>query len=170
MGPQRIDGCGFESHLESMWKALTRAETDEDPSHGFIRDHAILSVVHVTTDVAGVTVGDEVTVGHGAILHACTIGDRVLVGMGATVLDLAVVESDVVIAAGALVPPRARLAAGFLYVGAPARPARPLRDTDRAMIEMGYRSYVELAARSSEIRPVARKSRRWVPRDALRAS
>jgi hypothetical protein len=50
MGPQGIDGCGFESHLESMWKALTRAQTDDDPAHGFIRDHAILSVVHVTDE------------------------------------------------------------------------------------------------------------------------
>jgi hypothetical protein len=50
MGPQGIDGCGFESHLESMWKALRRAQTDDDPAHGFIRDGAILSVVHVTDE------------------------------------------------------------------------------------------------------------------------
>ena len=50
MGPQGIDGCGFESHLESMWKALTRATKAEDPSYGFIRDGAILSVVHVTDE------------------------------------------------------------------------------------------------------------------------
>jgi len=50
MGPQGIDGCGFESHLESMWKALRRSQTDDDPAHGFIRDGAILSVVHVTDE------------------------------------------------------------------------------------------------------------------------
>jgi hypothetical protein len=50
MGPQGIDGCGFESHLESMWKALRRSETDDDPAHGFVRDGAILSVVHVTDE------------------------------------------------------------------------------------------------------------------------
>jgi len=50
MGPQGIDGCGFESHLESMWKALTRASKTEDPAYGFIREGAILSVVHVTDE------------------------------------------------------------------------------------------------------------------------
>jgi carbonic anhydrase/acetyltransferase-like protein (isoleucine patch superfamily) len=106
-----------------------------------------LSVVHVTTDVAGCTVGDEVTVGHRVILHACTVGDRVLVGMGSVVLDLAVIESDVVLAAGSLVTPRTRLASGHLYAGSPARAVRPLGDKDRAMIEQGWRAYVDLATR-----------------------
>lgn len=106
-----------------------------------------LSVVHITTDVAGTTVGDEVTVGHRVILHACTIHDRVLVGMGAIVLDEAVVESDVVIGAGSLVPPRARLTSGYLYLGSPAKRVRALRDGDRAMIEAGWRAYVDLGRR-----------------------
>jgi hypothetical protein len=50
-GPQGIDGCGFESHLESMWKALRRSETDDDPDFGFIRNNAILSIVHLTDEV-----------------------------------------------------------------------------------------------------------------------
>ncbi len=50
MGPQGVDGCGFESHLESMWKALSRSTVDEDPAFGFIRDSAILSIVHVTDE------------------------------------------------------------------------------------------------------------------------
>lgn len=106
-----------------------------------------LSVVHVTTDVAGCTIGDEVTVGHRVILHACTVGDRVLVGMGSIVLDLAVIESDVVLAAGSLVTPRTRLPSGYLCMGSPAKPVRPLRDSDRAMIEQGWRAYIEAASR-----------------------
>lgn len=106
-----------------------------------------LSVVHITTGIAGTVVGDEVTVGHRVLLHACTIGDRVLVGMGSIVLDEAVVESDVVIGAGSLVPPRARLASGYLYLGSPVRKLRPLRDSDRAMIEGGWRAYVDLGRR-----------------------
>jgi carbonic anhydrase/acetyltransferase-like protein (isoleucine patch superfamily) len=106
-----------------------------------------LSVVHVTTDLAGCTVGDEVTVGHRVILHGCTIGDRVLVGMGSIVLDLAVIESDVVLAAGSLVTPRTRLPAGHLCMGSPARPVRPLRDAEREMIQQGWRAYVELGAK-----------------------
>lgn len=106
-----------------------------------------LSVVHITTDVAGATIGDEVTVGHRVLLHACTIRDRVLVGMGSIVLDEAVVESDVVIGAGSLVPPRARLESGYLYLGSPVRRLRPLRDGDRALIEQGWRAYVDLGRR-----------------------
>lgn len=106
-----------------------------------------LSVVHITTDVAGTTIGDEVTVGHRVILHACTVGDRVLVGMGAIVLDEAVIEREVVLGAGSLVPPRARLESGYLYLGSPAKRIRPLRDSDFAMIEAGWRAYVDLGDR-----------------------
>ena len=62
---------------------------------------------------APLTIGEDVTIGHHVNLHGCTIGDRVLVGMGAIVLDKAVVESDVIIGAGSLVPPGKRLASGI---------------------------------------------------------
>ncbi|MEZ4409089.1 MAG: gamma carbonic anhydrase family protein [Polyangiales bacterium] len=106
-----------------------------------------LAMVHTTTNLSTTVVGDEVTVGHRAILHGCEVADRVLIGMGAVVLDLAVIESDVVLAAGALVPPKARLESGFLYVGSPAKKARALTERDRAMIEEGWRAYVDLGAR-----------------------
>jgi carbonic anhydrase/acetyltransferase-like protein (isoleucine patch superfamily) len=106
-----------------------------------------LVVLHGTTDLSACAIGDEVTVGHRVILHGCTVGDRVLVGMGAIVLDLAVIESDVVLAAGSLVPPRARMPSGYLCMGSPARAVRPLREAEREMIAVGWRSYVELAAR-----------------------
>ncbi|MBI5516478.1 MAG: gamma carbonic anhydrase family protein [Deltaproteobacteria bacterium] len=106
-----------------------------------------LTVCHATTDHSSMVLGDEVTVGHRVILHGCTVHDRVLVGMGSIVLDLAVLESDVVLGAGSLVPPKARLESGWLYLGNPARKVRRLTDTDRAMIETGWRSYVELARR-----------------------
>ena len=109
-----------------------------------VQDNA---VVHITTNVAGTVIGEEVTVGHRVILHACTVGDRVLVGMGAIVLDEAVVEREVIIGAGSLVPPRARLQSGFLYLGSPAKKIRTLRDGDHAMIEEGWRAYVDLAVR-----------------------
>jgi gamma-carbonic anhydrase len=104
-----------------------------------------LTMIHATTDLSSTSIGEEVTVGHRVILHGCNIGDRVLVGMGSIVLDLAVIESDVVLAAGSLVAPRQRLESGFMYVGSPAKKIRPLRDEDRWMIEAGWRSYVELA-------------------------
>ncbi len=88
-----------------------------------IQDGAIL---HCTYQKAPLVIGDDVTIGHGAIIHGCTIGNRVLVGMGAIVLDHAEVADDVLIAAGALVPQYAKLESGFLYAGIPARPVKPL--------------------------------------------
>ncbi|MBI1194568.1 MAG: gamma carbonic anhydrase family protein [Gammaproteobacteria bacterium] len=111
------------------------------------------SVLHVTSDNAftpggfPLTIGDEVTVGHGAILHACTIGNRVLVGMGATVLDGAVIEDGAMIGAGTLVSPGKRLEGGYLYIGSPARQARPLKDSEKAYLAYSAEHYVALKNR-----------------------
>ncbi|MFA7523141.1 MAG: gamma carbonic anhydrase family protein [Halothiobacillaceae bacterium] len=90
-------------------------------------------------------IGDEVTVGHRAILHACTIGNRVLVGMGAIVMDDAVVEDEVYIGAGSIVAPGKVLESGYLYVGAPARRIRPLSDDERDYLVKSALFYRELA-------------------------
>lgn len=82
--------------------------------------------IHVTRKTCPTVIGDEVTVGHCAMIHGCTIGDCVLVGIQATILDRAVVEPHVILAAGSLVPPGAVLESGFLYMGAPARKKREL--------------------------------------------
>ena len=66
-----------------------------------IQDNA---VVHVTRNLSGTYIGDDVTVGHGAILHACRVEDKCLIGMGAIILDEAVIETGAMVAAGALVP------------------------------------------------------------------
>ena len=83
-----------------------------------IQDGAILHVTHAGpfTSPTGspLIIGNQVTVGHGAILHACTIGDRCLIGMNATILDATVVEAETIIAAGSLVPPRKHLEGGYL--------------------------------------------------------
>ena len=104
-----------------------------------------LTMVHTTTDVAGCTVGEDVTVGHRVILHACTVGSRVLVGMGIIVLDEAVIEDEVLLAAGSLVTPRTRLPSGYLCKGSPAKPVRPLGDVERGMIRQGGEAYLALA-------------------------
>ena len=103
-----------------------------------------LTTIHGTTGLSSTTLGDEVTVGHRAVLHGCTIGDRVLVGMGSIVLDNAVLESDLLLAAGSLVTPRTVLPSGYLCAGSPAKPLRPLKDHERAMIEQGHLAYVGL--------------------------
>lgn len=100
-----------------------------------IQDNA---VVHLA-DNYGVVLGEDVVVGHGAILHACTIGNNVLVGMGSIVMDGAEIGDDCVIAAGALVPPGKKIPAGSLVVGAPGKVARETtqaeRDSNRAMAQ-----------------------------------
>ena len=89
-------------------------------------------------------IGEDVTVGHKAMLHGCTIGDRVLVGMGAILLDGAVVEDDVMIGAGTLVPPGKRLVSGHLYMGNPMRQARPLNAAEIAFLKQSADNYVQL--------------------------
>lgn len=94
---------------------------------------------------APLTIGEDVTIGHHVNLHGCTIGDRVLVGMGTIVLDKAVVESDVIIGAGSLVPPGKRLASGYLYVGSPVKQARELTAEEREFLRYSAAHYVRLA-------------------------
>ncbi|KQT19864.1 carbonic anhydrase [Methylobacterium sp. Leaf399] len=84
------------------------------------------STVHIATKTLGTTVGDRVTVGRNAVVHACTVGSDVVIEDDVIVLDGAVVEDGVVIEAGATVFPRARLPAGFVYGGSPAKPIRPI--------------------------------------------
>lgn len=112
-----------------------------------IQDNAVLHITHASEFNPGgwpLTIGEDVTIGHSACLHGCTIGNRVLVGIGATVLDGAVIEDDVVIAAGALVPPGKTLASGFLYVGSPCKQARPLKDEERKFFVYSAQNYVKL--------------------------
>lgn len=94
-----------------------------------VQDNAVLHCTHdgpYSPGGASLSVGDDVTIGHGVILHACTIGNRCLIGMGAIVMDKAVLEDQCFIAAGAMVPPGKRLKGGWLYRGSPAIPAREL--------------------------------------------
>ena len=112
-----------------------------------IQDGAVLHITHDSDyDPGGwpLTLGDEVTVGHRAVLHGCTIGSRVLVGIGAIVMDGVTVEDEVVIAAGALVPPGKTLESGYLYVGSPAKQARPLTDKEKSFFSYGAGNYVRL--------------------------
>lgn len=112
-----------------------------------IQDGSVLHITHAgpyNPDGWPLAIGAEVTVGHNATLHGCRIGDRVLVGMGATVMDGAVVEDEVVIAAGALVPPGKRLASGYLYAGVPARQHRPLTDAEQGYFRYSADNYVRL--------------------------
>jgi gamma-carbonic anhydrase len=105
------------------------------------------SVLHVARHTLPCIVGADVTVGHGAVVHACTLHDRAFVGMRATVLDGAVIESTGMLAAGALLSPGKRIGAGELWMGTPARFARMLTPEEIAHNDAGTAHYVELAAR-----------------------
>jgi carbonic anhydrase/acetyltransferase-like protein (isoleucine patch superfamily) len=117
-----------------------------------VQDGAVLHVTHSGeyTRPGGLPliIGAEVTIGHRAVLHACTIGNRCLVGMGAIVLDGAVVEDEVMIGAGSLVPPGKILASGYLYVGSPVKQARPLTDKEKAYLGYSAAYYHKLAERT----------------------
>jgi carbonic anhydrase/acetyltransferase-like protein (isoleucine patch superfamily) len=89
-------------------------------------------------------IGEDVTVGHKAILHGCTIGDRVLIGMGAIVLDGAVVQAEVIVGAGSIVSPGKILESGGLYLGAPAKRVRELRPQELEFLRHSAAHYVKL--------------------------
>jgi carbonic anhydrase/acetyltransferase-like protein (isoleucine patch superfamily) len=110
--------------------------------HTNIQDN---SVVHLA-DEFPCLVGNYVTVGHGAILHACTIGDEVLVGMGSTILDGAVVGEQSLVGANSLVTPGVRIPAGSLVLGAPAKVARALTLDERAALKGWAEKYVHYSA------------------------
>ncbi len=112
-----------------------------------VQDGAIIHATHAGpfNETGHAThVGEDVTIGHNAILHGCTIGNRVLIGMGATVLDGSVVPDDVVIGAGALVPMNKTLESGYLYVGSPAKPLRALSEKDKAFLTYSAAHYTQL--------------------------
>ncbi len=87
------------------------------------------------------TVGEDVTVGHHAILHGCTVGSRSLIGMGATVLNRAVIGAECLVGAGALVTEGKEFAAGSLVVGSPAKAIRSLPDSAKAMLKLSADLY-----------------------------
>ncbi|WP_040556972.1 gamma carbonic anhydrase family protein [Reinekea blandensis] len=112
-----------------------------------VQDGVVLHITHASDYNPGghpLHIGNDVTIGHQACLHGCTIGNEVLIGIGATVLDGAVVEDQVIIAAGTLVPPGKRLESGYMYKGSPAQAARPLSEKERRYFRYTAGNYVKL--------------------------
>ncbi|GLK87506.1 gamma carbonic anhydrase family protein [Pseudomonas turukhanskensis] len=112
-----------------------------------VQDGSVLHITHTgpfNPDGFPLLIGDDVTIGHKVMLHGCTVGNRILIGMGSTVMDGAVIEDEVIIGAGSLVPPGRVLESGFLYVGSPAKQARPLTEKERAFFTYSAANYVRL--------------------------
>ena len=105
------------------------------------------TVIHVASKGQGTYIGDDISIGHMALIHACTLETGCFVGMKAVVMDGAVVESGAMVAAGALVTPGKRVKSGELWTGWPAKPTRALTDEDRAMMTWTHTHYRTLAQR-----------------------
>ena len=115
-----------------------------------VQDGSVLHVTHDGPYSPGgmpLVIGADVTIGHRVMLHACTIGDRCLLGMSSTILDGAILEDEVFLGAGSLVPPGKRLAARSLYKGSPAQRVRALSEEELAMLGYLAEHYVRLKDR-----------------------
>jgi len=115
-----------------------------------IQDNSVLHVTHDSPLNPGgyaLSVGDNVTVGHHAILHGCTIYNNCLIGMGATIMDGAIIHKHTIIGAGSLVSPGKELEGGHLWLGSPARRVRELSDEERDSIAYSAQHYVRLKNR-----------------------
>ena len=111
-----------------------------------IQDGAVL---HVSFD-HGVNIGDDVTVGHGAIVHGCTVQDGSLIGMGAIILDGASIGTNCIIGAGALVTQGTTIASGSVAYGSPARVVRAVTSDDLRSMRKGAEEYVRLAQQAAK--------------------
>lgn len=103
------------------------------------------TIVHVASFGPPTLIGDDVSIGHLALIHACDLQDRCFVGMKAVVMDGAVVESGAMVAAGALISPNKRVESGWLWAGVPAKPIRKLTDKDYKLMAWTGENYVKLS-------------------------
>jgi carbonic anhydrase/acetyltransferase-like protein (isoleucine patch superfamily) len=134
----------------SVWPfAVARGDVNriEIGARTNIQDGSVLHVVHDGPSVPGglpLIIGDDVTVGHKAMIHGARVGHRCLIGMSSVVLDGAVLEDEVILAAGSVVPPGKRLASRGLYLGNPARRVRELTSAEIAGLLYSARHYVKI--------------------------
>ena len=128
----------------SVWPfAVLRGDQDNYVTLGRNSNVQDSSVLHVTPDHACI-VGDNVTIGHRAVVHACQVMNNVRIGIGAVVLDGAVIEEGAQVGAGALVPPGKVVPAGWLVMGVPAKPIRKMDSAELEDILKNARDYINL--------------------------
>ena len=128
----------------SVWPfAVLRGDQDNYVTLGRDSNVQDNSVLHVTAEFPCI-VGDNVTIGHRAVVHACRVMNNVRIGIGAVVLDGAVIEEGAQVGAGALVPPGKIVPAGWLVMGVPAKPVRKMNAVELEDILKNARDYVAL--------------------------
>jgi carbonic anhydrase/acetyltransferase-like protein (isoleucine patch superfamily) len=105
------------------------------------------AIIHVDSGEFSTTIGDDVTVGHNAVIHACTLKNRAFVGISATVLDGAVIEEGGMLGAGGLLTPGKVIGRNEMWLGSPAKLVRVMSDEERRKFDRNAVVYRELAAR-----------------------
>ena len=148
-GAQVVGNVTFTGPECSVWHNAVIRGGPEGITIGRRTNIQDCAVLH-TDDGAPCTVGEDVTIGHGAVVHACTVGDRVLIGMGAVVLTGAVIGSDCLVGAGALVTGKSVIPPGSMVLGSPARAVRPLTGAERASLVRSAEEYAALKERYRE--------------------
>jgi carbonic anhydrase/acetyltransferase-like protein (isoleucine patch superfamily) len=103
------------------------------------------TVIHTSLGVQGTYIGDDVTVGHMALLHACTIGNKAFIGMQSLIMDEVVVEDEAMVAAGSMVTPRKRIPRHQLWGGRPARYMRDMTAEEIDYLQISADRYAALA-------------------------
>jgi carbonic anhydrase/acetyltransferase-like protein (isoleucine patch superfamily) len=159
--PQIADSCYIDPNADvigdvvigdnsSIWPmAVVRGDVNfiRIGQNTNIQDGSVLHVSHAgvfNEQGAALIIGDNVTVGHNCVLHACTIWNDCLVGMGSILMDNAVVENHVMIGAGSLVPPGKTLDSGYLYLGNPCKRVRKLKEHELEYLGYSAQHYVRL--------------------------
>ncbi len=134
----------------SVWPcAVIRGDVNQITigNYSNVQDGSVIHATHpsIYNETGYATIiGEEVTIGHNAILHGCQIGNRVLIGMGATVLDNSIIPDEVIIGANSLVPMNKTLESGYLYVGSPVKALRPLNDKEKQFLRYSAQHYAKL--------------------------
>ena len=142
-GVKIIGDVEMENGSSVWFNAVIRADSNKVKigENSNVQDNV---VIHTSKDF-GVSIGDNVTIGHGAIIHGCTIKNNVMIGMGAIILDGAVIEEDSIIGAGALVTQGKVVPKGSLAFGNPVKIVRQLTDKEVESIKENAISYVNKA-------------------------
>ena len=115
-----------------------------------VQDGCVLHVTHAgpyNLEGHKLIIGDNVTIGHKAMIHGCIIESNCLIGMGAVIMDDAIIHSNVILGANSLVPPGRKLEGGFLWVGSPARKIRPLTEEEEEFFQYSANNYIKLKDR-----------------------
>jgi len=141
-----VGEVGLADDVSVWYGAVLRADLQEIRigARSNVQDNAVL---HVDSPDAPTIVGEDVTIGHSAILHGCRVERGALIGMHSTVLNGAVIGEEAVVAAGALVPPGMQVPARTMVAGVPAKVRRELTAEELGHVRRGVRVYLELKSR-----------------------